>query len=60
MKEENADAEAKPEEEKKEDENKPKDWIVNKWLKRKWAAELPAIKPIPGFCKSFSSMSPIN
>ncbi|CAG5090286.1 Oidioi.mRNA.OKI2018_I69.PAR.g12541.t1.cds [Oikopleura dioica] len=49
MKEENADAEAKPEEEKKEDENKPKDWIVNKWLKRKWAAELPAIKPIPGF-----------
>jgi len=30
-------------------EDKPKDWIVNKWLKRKWAAELPAIKPIPGF-----------
>jgi len=43
--------ETKVEPEKDAGEDKPKDWIVNKWLKRKWAAELPAIKPIPGFCK---------
>jgi len=41
--------ETKVEPEKDAGEDKPKDWIVNKWLKRKWAAELPAIKPIPGF-----------
>ena len=53
----NREEETTVEPEKEAAEDKPKDWIVNKWLKRKWAAELPAIKPIPGFCKFFLACS---
>lgn len=49
-----ADASAAPA---KEEELKQKEWIVNLWLKRRVAEKLPKIKPIPGFCKYFDSLS---
>ena len=36
---------------KEETKDEKANWVINLFVKRKWAEQLPAVKPIPGFCE---------